>query len=1012
MRSTNIRELALLAFVSLLFPIAYGASLAVMSIDLGSEFIKIGLVKPGVPMEIVLNDESSRKSSTIVALRDGDRLFGTAAETTAVKVPKNAYWYLTQIIGKRFEDPQVELYRKRFPYYDIIKDEERGTPIFKVDDETTYSPEELLAMVLEKAKSSAEAFADTPISDAVITVPSYFTQSERRAVKEAAELVGINVLQLISDNVAVALNYGVFRRKMFNSTTQYYMFYDAGATSTSATLVGYQMVKTKEGDRVETNPQLVIKGVGFDKSLGGLEMTLRLRNHLAKLFNAQKKTKTDVFTNDRAMGKLFKEANRIKKVLSANAEHMAQVEGLLEDIDFKAKVTRDDFEEMNKDLFDRVTKPIEDALQTSQVTLPEITDVILMGGGTRVPKVQEKLLKFLKRDVLGKSINTDEAAALGAVYHAADLGKGFKVKKFLIKDACHYPIVVEFEKQTAESAEDKPKIVKRTLFGRMNPYPQKKVMTFNKHVKDFSFNVSYGDLSFLSEDDLRSFPDHLIHTYHLKGVETAFKKHAEKADSKGVKAHFRMDENGILHLDRVEFVFEKEGPPEESTWSKLGDTISGFFGGKDNKDDKKPTTDETAQEGDKPGDKSGEGQSESEAQQPKPDSGDEKIPADEEKKNEETTEKPAEEKSEDKQEDKKEQKKQTDKKETEKADNTTKTENKTEEVKAPKVTFIKEDILAENESFDILPITTEKFKAAKKRLAELTAKDKEKKLLEKAKNDLEAYIYDMSDKLTDDDHEKCSTSTEREEYSKLFAEAGEWMYEQEEDAKKEVYLNKLKELKKLVKDLVYRVKELKERPKALEALNSMLNHSEFFLVSVRNLSLGEDPMFTEVEATTLEKLINETYQWLDTMTKDQNITPLTEKPKLLVDDIAMKYQALDREVKYLINKAKMYRPKTKPKASKNTTATNETKTDTNSSDSTSGESTKSGTDEGPQLDVPETETKAPKRRPKSKRGEEKSEGEEEILQLDEGEGSEGSEDTTIKKTEDSDDAVTHDASDL
>lgn len=984
MRSKHTRELALLAFISLLFPTAYGASLAVMSIDLGSEFIKIGLVKPGVPMEIVLNDESSRKSSTIVALRDGDRLFGTAAEATAVKVPKKAYWYLTQIIGKRFEDPQVDLYRKRFPYYNIIKDEERGTPLFKVDDETTYSPEELLAMVLEKAKSSAEAFADTPISDAVITVPSYFTQSERRAVKEAAEMVGINVLQLISDNVAVALNYGVFRRKMFNSTTQYYMFYDAGATSTSATLVGYQMVKSKEGDRVETNPQLVIKGVGFDKSLGGLEMTLRLRNHLAKLFNAQKKTKTDVFTNDRAMGKLFKEANRVKKVLSANVEHMAQVEGLLEDIDFKAKVTREDFEEMNKDLFDRVTKPIEDALQTSQVTLPEITDVILMGGGTRVPKVQEKLLKFLKRDVLGKSINTDEAAALGAVYHAADLGKGFKVKKFLIKDACHYPIVVEFEKQTAESTEDKPKIVKRTLFGRMNPYPQKKVMTFNKHVKDFSFNVSYGDLSFLSADDLRSFPDHLIHTYHLKGVETAFKKHAEKAESKGVKAHFRMDEDGILHLDRVEFVFEKEGAPEESTWSKLGDTISGFFGGKEDKADKKPTTDETAQE----------------------------IPADDEKKSEETTEKPAEQKSEDKKEDKKEEKKETDKKEAEKSDNTTKTENKTEEAKAPKVTFIKEDIVAENESFDILPITTEKFKAAKRRLAELTAKDKEKKLLEKAKNDLEAYIYDMSDKLSDEDHEKCSTSTEREEYSKLFAEAGEWMYEQEEDAKKEVFLNKLKELKKLVKDLVYRVKELKERPKALEALNSMLNHSEFFLVSVRNLSLGEDPMFTEVEATTLDKLINETYQWLDTMTKDQNITPLTEKPKLLVDDIAMKYQALDREVKYLINKAKMYRPKTKPKASKNTTATNETKTDTNSSDSTSDDSKKSDTDEGPQLDVPETETKAPKRRPKSKRGEEKSEGDEEILQLDEGEGNEGTEDSTTKKTEDSDDAVTHDASDL
>ncbi|XP_022325239.2 hypoxia up-regulated protein 1-like isoform X1 [Crassostrea virginica] len=1009
MYSIRMRQLALLILASLVFPTVYGASLAVMSIDLGSEFVKIGLVKPGVPMEIVLNDESSRKSSTIVAFRDGERLFGTAAESTAVKIPKKAFWYLTQIIGKRFEDPQVDLYRKRFPYYNIIKDEERGTPLFKVDDETTYSPEELLAMVLEKAKFSAEAFADTPISDAVITVPSYFTQSERRAVREAAEMVGINVLQLLSDNVAVALNYGVFRRKMFNSTTQYYMFYDAGATSTSATLVGYQMVKSKEGDRVETNPQLVVKGVGFDKSLGGLEMTLRLRNHLAKLFNAQKKTKTDVFTNDRAMGKLFKEANRVKKVLSANADHMAQVEGLLEDIDFKAKVSREEFEEMNKDLFDRVTKPIEDALQTSQVTLPEITDVILMGGGTRVPKVQEKLLEFLKRDVLGKSINTDEAAALGAVYHAADLGKGFKVKKFLIKDACHYPIVVEFEKHTSESIEDNPKIVKRTLFGRMNPFPQKKVMTFNKHVKDFSFNVTYGDLSFLSAEDLKSFPNHLIHTYHLKGVDVALKKHAEKAESKGVKAHFRMDEDGILHLDRVEFVFEKEGDPEESTWSKLGDTISGFFGGKESKEDKKPTTDDTAQEGSKSSAKSGEGKKDTEAEQPDADGGEKKIPADEEKKKEETTEKPTEEekKSDDKKEDKK-----GDAKDAGKADNTTKSENKTEEAKAPKVSVIKEDILAENVSFDILPMSTEKLKAAKKRLAELTAKDKEKKLLEMAKNDLEAFIYDMSDKLNDEDHEKCSTATEREEYSKLLAEAGEWMYEQEEDAKKEVFRNKLKELKKMVKDLQHRVKELRERPKALEALNSILNHSEFFLVSVKNLSLGEDPMFTEVEAKTLEKLINETYQWLDTTTKEQNITPLTEKPKLLIDDIAMKYQALDREVKYLLNKAKLYRPKSKPKASKNTTATNDTQTDANTTDTATDKETKSGSEEGPQIDIPGTETKTQKRKPKSKRGEKKTEGEEEILQLDEGEGTEQSQSTTTAANEDSDDAVTHDSSDL
>ncbi|KAJ8316173.1 hypothetical protein KUTeg_006187 [Tegillarca granosa] len=424
-----------------LFTVTAGFNLAVMSIDLGSEFMKVAIVKPGVPMEIVLNDESARKTSTIVAMRDGERYFGNMAESTAVKFPRKAFWYLTHLLGKSYEDPQVQQYMKRFPYYTIEKDEERGTPLFKTENGDLYSPEELLAMVLEKAKQHAESFADQPINDCVITVPVFYTQAERKAVLQAANMVGLNVLQLMGDNAAVALNYGVFRRKNFNATTQYYMFYDMGSTSTTATIVGYQVVKQKEGTRLESNPQLVIKGVGFDKSLGGLEMTLRLRKHLAKLFNEQKKTKTDVFTNERSMGKLFKEAGRLKKVLSANNDHFAQVEGLLDDKDFHAKVTREEFESMCEDLFSRVTKPIEDALKVSQITLSEINDVILMGGGTRVPKVQEILTKYLGRKELGKSINTDEAAALGAVYQAAHLGKGFKVKMFGVKEANIYPIV-------------------------------------------------------------------------------------------------------------------------------------------------------------------------------------------------------------------------------------------------------------------------------------------------------------------------------------------------------------------------------------------------------------------------------------------------------------------------------------------------------------------------------------------------------------------------------------------
>ncbi|KAK3107370.1 hypothetical protein FSP39_012931 [Pinctada imbricata] len=941
-RMSPHKNVAVLAtcLVSMMY-VAMAHNLAVMSIDLGSEFMKIAIVKPGVPMEIVLNEESSRKTSTIVAMRDGERMFMSSAENTAVKFPKKAFWYLTQIVGKRFDDPDVVQYRQRFPYYDIIKDEERGTPIFRVDDETSYTPEELLAMVLEKAKVSAEVFAENPITDAVITVPVFFTQSERKAILDAAEMINLNVLQIISDNAAVALNFGVFRRKQFNATMQYYMFYDAGATSTTATIVGYHIVKTKEGDRVETNPQLVIKGVGFDRSLGGLEMTLRLRDHLAKLFNKQKLTKTDVFTNERSMGKLFKEANRLKKVLSANTDHMAQVEGLLEDIDFKAKVSREEFEEMNKDLFERALNPIKDALKVSQITLGEISDVILMGGGTRVPKIQDLLLKFLGRSGLGKSINTDEAAALGAVYHAAHLGKGFKVKKFGVKEACLYPIVVEFEKQ--KEGEETSKTVRRTLFGRMNPYPQKKVMTFNKHFKDFNFNVSYGDLSFLTDEELKMFKESAIHSFSLSGVETAHTKHKEKAESKGVKAHFRMDESGILHLDTAEAVFETEGDAkEESTWSKLGDTISGLFGGSD----KKEKTDEGAEEQVPEGDNSGkptEGASDKEktttqdsqkedSEKGGNDKTKEKISAEEEekkddKKEDDKTEEKKDKKSEEKTEGKTEEKKGNKTEEGSDKGNKTTTEKKEEK---PKVSVIKEEIAVQNKTFEIPSITKENKKASKKKLSDLAAKDKEKKLLEKAKNNLESFIFNTGDKLIQEEYEKCSTEGEREDINKALAEASDWMYDQDDDAKREVYTGKLSELKKLTKDLEFRVKEYKERPKALEALHDMINSTEFFLVTLKNMSQLEEPIFTEVEITTLSKLINETKEWRDNLVQEQEGQPLTEKPKLLVEDLGVKYYALDREVKYLINKAKNYRPKAKPKKSTNETegkksAANETK---------------------------------------------------------------------------------------
>ncbi|XP_041098269.1 hypoxia up-regulated protein 1, partial [Polyodon spathula] len=569
---------ALFCFLAACLP-SHTDSIAVMSVDLGSEWMKIAIVKPGVPMEIVLNRESRRKTPVAVCLKENERLFEDGALGMSAKNPKLVFRYLQDIIGKTLDNPQVALYQKRFPEHQLEKDEVRGTVLYRVSDELRYSPEEILGMVLNYSRSLAQEFAEQPIKDIVITVPAFFNQAERRAVLQAAQMADLKVLQLINDNTAVALNYGVFRRKDINSTAQNVMFYDMGSESTVATIVTYQSVKTKDAG---TQPQLQIRGVGFDRSLGGFEMELRLRDHLAKLFNEQKKSKKDVRDNVRAMAKLLKEANRLKTVLSANVDHMAQVEGLLDDIDFKSRVTRAELEELCADLFQRVPGPVQQALSSAEMTMDEIESVILVGGATRVPKVQELLLKAVGKEELSKNINADEAAAMGAVYQAAALSKAFKVKPFLVRDAAIYPIQVEFTRDTEEDEEGVKSIKhnKRVLFQRMSPYPQRKVITFNRYTDDFQFNINYGDMSFLSEEDLRIFGPLNLTTVQLSGVGSSFKKHAD-TESKGIKAHFNMDESGLLSLDRVESVFETivEEKDEESTLTKLGNTISSLFGG-------------------------------------------------------------------------------------------------------------------------------------------------------------------------------------------------------------------------------------------------------------------------------------------------------------------------------------------------------------------------------------------------------------------------------------------------
>jgi len=892
-------SLIYITFLSLILcHLPQSGGIAVMSVDLGSEWLKIGIVKPGVPMEIALNVESKRKTPLVVSMNGDERLFSDPALGVAVKKPAKAYIYLSHILGKNYDSPAVQLYKKRFPFYNLLKDEERGTVLFAGDNNVNYSVEELVAMVLNNSKHIAENFASHKMKDVVLTVPTYFTQNQRKSLIIAANITGLNVLQLINDNTAVALNYGIFRSATFNSTVKHVMFFDMGATHTTVTIVGYSTTKIKDRGYVETVPQLVVKGVGFDDQLGGLEMDLRLREHFIKGFKEKySKLKSDITENPRSMAKLLKEARRVRQVLSPNTEHFAQIESLFEEKDFKMKVTRKDFEELCADIFQRVSNPIKMAFDSASMTKENIDRVILMGGVSRTPLVQETLTKHLGIE-LGKSINTDEAAALGAVYKAASLMVGFKVKRFIVKDLNMYPMDVQFERSS--DVNEAPRQINRNLYHRLNPLPQKKIMTFNKKLTDFKFNLSYGDLTFLSEEVRTNLVDNFqFASVKLTGVKDAHEKNANGI-AKGVKAYYHLDESGILNIEKIEAHFEKTPEvmkEDESTLSKIGSKISDFFGSLKKEEPDVKTAEEST---------------------------DDKKPAEEKGKEEEKKETKDKDNIDDK-------KASTDKtvNSTSTAGNDTVKGNATEKARPPQNVIVTETIQFAVEDVGVPSMSKKTFDASVIKLKALEARDQLKKAIEKARNHLESYISESRERLEEEQTQKLSSTTEREKIEKELTEVYNWFDEEGYDADEDTLKKKLKLIKDSTKELNNRIIEAEERPKAIAGMLQTLNLSSLFSESMLSMPDAKE-IYTDKDLKDLSKIFGETKAWFMTTWNKQNETDSNKNPVLLVKDIKHHQGKLDREMMYLLNKAKYYVPKPKPKNDTTTKKSETDKTKTNS----------------------------------------------------------------------------------
>lgn len=366
----------------------------VIGIDLGTTYSCVGVMQNG-KVEILTNDQGHRITPSYVAFSDGERLVGDAAKNQAAANPTNTIWDIKRLIGRTFKDKDVQADMKHFPFKVIEKD---GKPNVRVEvngQEKTFTPEEVSAMILGKMKETAESYLGKPVTHAVVTVPAYFNDNQRQATKDAGVIAGLNVLRIVNEPTAAAIAYGLDK----TDGERQIIVYDLGGGTFDVSLLS-----------IDRGVFEVLATAG-DTHLGGEDFDQQIINYLAKKFN--KEHGVDITKDNKAMGKLKREAEKSKRTLSSQKTTRVEIESLFGGIDMSEVLTRAKFEELCLPLFKKTLKPVEQVLKDAKVSKAEVHDIVMVGGSTRIPKVVELIEEYFNKKA-SKGINPDEAVAFGA----------------------------------------------------------------------------------------------------------------------------------------------------------------------------------------------------------------------------------------------------------------------------------------------------------------------------------------------------------------------------------------------------------------------------------------------------------------------------------------------------------------------------------------------------------------------------------------------------------------------
>jgi len=804
-----------------IFTSALAAS-AVLGVDLGTEYIKAALVKPGIPLEIVLTKDSRRKEAATVAFKPNknpqkgsypERVYGSDAVALSSRFPGDVYPNLKTLLGLSADSSVVSEWTSRHPALQLVADKTRNTAAFRSGafpgDEEPFTVEEFLAMELQSIQKNAEALAGkgSRIRDLVITIPPFYTLEEKRAVQLAADLAGLRVLELISDGLAVGLNYATSRT--FPSITdgakpEYHLVFDMGAGSTKATVLKFQGRTVKDiGKYNKTIQEVQVLGNGWDRTLGGDALNAVIVDDMIAQFVESPKAKKISVTADgvqahgRAVSKLWKEAERLRQVLSANTNTQANFEELYEDVDFRYKISRTDFEKMSEAHAARVGLAIQKALDMAELTVKDLDSVILHGGASRTPFVQKALEKIVgKADKIRTNVNSDEAAVFGAGFRGAGLSPSFRVKEIRTFDGVSFAGGIKWA--NPQNKPQRQQLWKPTSFlGAEKQFVFKNQNEFAiEFYQQIPASENLGSSS--AESSLLE-----ITTQNLTESVAVLKEKFGCTDADiNLKLYTRLGaDNGEVKIGKL-FV---DCEVEDTEKPGVVDSMKNMFGF--GKKDQAPLKD-----GEVPESSTENASTESSSSS--------------------TT-----------------------------STSSAKSSKKTKEAKESKEPKEPKKPLKPTKHFETIPIKystvikgrpelpTTEITRMKERISAFAESDRSRRLREEALNQLEGFTYKARDFLTDEAFITASTQEERSKLEAKAQDAGEWIYAEGRDATREELRAKLNEMKDIVSPIENRKDEAAGLPAALDELNKVIADAKLFMKSITEQIANDTKAHAEFSAS-------------------------------------------------------------------------------------------------------------------------------------------------------------------